>query len=300
MKKIFKRLSLCALLTCWMPFPPALDAASVKSENPNADSVGYRLIWQDEFNVDGPLDPAHWDYEHGFVRNNEPQWYQKENAVCRDGRLEITARMEKAENPDFDPQSKDWRRNRKSAKYTSSSVMTRGLHELLYGRMEVRAKIPVSDGAWPAIWCLGNKPDNGGWPACGEVDILEFYDRSILANACWSGKDHRSMWDTEKIPFSHFTERDADWADKYHVWRMDWDARSIRLYLDNELLNEIDLNVTRQTIDDFCKVENPFRTPLYLILNLALREPDGIDESKFPLTYCIDYVRFYEPVSRSR
>ena len=62
MKKIFKRLSLCALLTCWMPFPPALDAASVKSENPNADSVGYRLIWQDEFNVDGPLDPAHWQF----------------------------------------------------------------------------------------------------------------------------------------------------------------------------------------------------------------------------------------------
>lgn len=258
------------------------------------DASKYRLVWQDEFCQDGPLNPADWGYELGYVRNQEPQWYQPQNATCENGNLVITARKETVPNPNCDPQSKDWTRSRKAAPYTSASVITKGKHELKYGRFEVRAKIPVTDGAWPAIWCLGRKQVTGEWPACGEVDILEFYSHKIWANTAWYGANGGSAWDSCPTPFTHFTDKDKDWAERYHVWRMDWDSLSIRLYLDDEMLNETGLTKVHQPLNDFCHVENPFRQPLYLILNLALRTPDGIDESKFPLKYYIDYVRFYE------
>ena len=273
----------------------ALSAAA--ATKPVADELRpkkLKLVWEEDFNTDGPLDPAHWDYEHGFVRNQEVQWYQPQNAVCENGCLVITAKKETVSNTAYDATSKDWHFNRKEAHYTSSSVMTKGRHWLHYGRMEVRAKIPVTDGSWPAIWCLGNKDVTGPWPACGEVDIMEFYTHDILANTAWSNEQGGAVWNAKHIPFTHFTERDSLWAEKFHTWRMDWDSLAIRIYLDDELLNETDLRRTSQRVGDFCRVENPFRTPQYLLLNLALRASDGIDEKYFPLHYYIDYVRFYE------
>lgn len=254
----------------------------------------WELVWADEFNTDGPVDTAHWSFEQGFVRNAEPQWYQGDNAVCKDGNLIITARKERVANPDYTEGSKDWRENRRFAEYTSASVITKDKHDLRYGRIEVRAKIPVSSGAWPAIWTLGYKSDCGRWPACGEVDILEFYKKSIFANVAWSDSIGRSQWNTVQTPFTKFTDNDSVWADKYHVWRMDWDSRSIRLYLDDELLNETELTLTEQPVGDYCKTPNPFRNPMYLLLNLALRTSDDIDESALPMSYYVDYVRFYQ------
>ena len=279
-----------------------LGSASVWHFDPvdNADleagegTTDYELVWADEFNVDGKLDEANWSYEQGFVRNSEPQWYQADNAICQDGTLVITARKAQVKNPNYQPGSNDWKTNREYAAYTSSSVITYGKRDLKYGRIEVRAKIPTTSGAWPAIWCKGYPATNGPWPACGEVDILEFYDKSIFANLCWSNATGDSQWRTVKTPFTHFTNQDPDWTSKYHVWRMDWDSLSARLYLDDELLNVTSLERTVQPVGDFCKTENPFKTPLFLLLNLALRTPDGIDESVLPIKYYIDYVRFYQ------
>lgn len=258
-----------------------------------ADSK-YKLVWADEFNNDGPIDSKYWSFEKGFVRNQEPQWYQEDNAVCEGGNLVITARKETVKNPGYVEGSSNWKLNRPTADYTSSSVITNGKVDLLYGRMEVRAKIPTSSGAWPAIWCKGYPATNGSWPACGEVDILEFYSKGIFANVAWSDAKGASQWRTVKTPFTHFTAMDKDWSDKYHVWRMDWDSTSIRLFLDDELLNVTSLKRTVQPVGDFCKVENPFKTPMFLLLNLALKTSDNIDESVFPLKYYIDYVRFYQ------
>ena len=127
------------------------------------------------------------------------------------------------------------------------------------------------------------------------MDILEFYSKSILANVAWSNATGASQWRTVKTPFTHFTNKDPNWSDKYHIWRMDWDSLSIRLYLDDELLNVTSLARTVQPVGSFCKVENPFKTPMFLLLNLALKDGDGIDKTAFPLTYYIDYVRFYKP-----
>ena len=259
------------------------------------DATGYELVWADEFDTDGRLNEDNWSYERGFVRNSEPQWYQPDNAICKDGNLVITARIDTVANPNYKPSSSSWKENRQYAYYTSSSVITAHKQDLLYGRMEIRAKIPTTSGAWPAIWCKGYPETNGSWPACGEVDILEFYSKSILANVAWSNAAGASQWRTVKTPFTHFTDKDPNWSDKYHIWRMDWDSLSIRLYLDDELLNVTSLARTVQPVGSFCKVENPFKTPMFLLLNLALKDGDGIDKTAFPLTYYIDYVRFYKP-----
>ena len=259
-----------------------------------SDNDMWKLVWADEFDIDGPVNPDDWTFERGFVRNSEPQWYQPDNAMCKNGNLVITARRERVKNPNYEPGSSDWRKNREYAEYTSSSIITQHKHDLKYGRIEVRAKIPVSSGSWPAIWVKGYPEVNGSWPACGEVDILEFYQKSIFANVAWSDAKGGSQWRTVKTPFTHFTDKDKDWADKYHVWRMDWDSLSIRLFLDDELLNVTSQERTAQPVGDFCKSEYPFKNPMFLLLNLALRTPDGIDESEIPATYYVDYVRFYQ------
>jgi len=259
------------------------------------ESEGYRLVWQDEFAQDGAPDPAKWGYEEGFVRNHETQWYQPQNAVCRDGVLVLTARSEHRANPTYEAGSSHWGRQRKDITLTSGSVTTRGKFDFLYGRLEVRARIPAARGSWPAIWLHG---DGRPWPECGEIDVMEFYERggvrSILANACWGGKKTgESAWDTEVVPFTHFTAKDSLWATQFHVWRMDWERDFIRLYLDDELLNEIDLSRTANggRSDGF----NPLRSPMFIILNLAMGSSGGkIEESALPMRYEVDYVRVYQ------
>ncbi|MBR2292532.1 MAG: glycoside hydrolase family 16 protein [Prevotella sp.] len=261
---------------------------------------GYRLVWSDEFNIDGKPSKD-WTYEQGFQRNQEWQWYQPDNASVKDGCLIIEGKKERVRNPHYVAGSRDWKRNREYAEYTSSCVTTRLSHQFMYGRYEIRAKIPTASGAWPAIWLLGNKWD---WPMNGEIDILEYYIKngkpSILANACWSSdKRWTAVWDESVTPFTHFTDKDKAWADKFHVWRMDWDKQFIRLYLDGELLNEIDLSQTHNQGYNGNR-ENPFCTEepgfgAYILLNLAIGSNGGIpDDSQFPLKYYVDYVRVYQ------
>ena len=237
-----------------------------------------------------------WNFEQGFARNEELQWYQKENAYCKDGLLIIEAKSEKRDNPIYEEGSNDWRRSRRFIECTSSSITTSGKKEFLYGRFEVRARIPVGKGAWPAIWTLGNAME---WPSCGEIDIMEFYRKSdvphILANACW-GTEQRwnAKWQSKAVPFSHFLEKNPDWASEFHIWRMDWDETSIKLYLDDELLNEIFLKDTYN--GSLGNNKNPFMQPHYILLNLAVGGINGgatVPEA-FPMRYEIDYVRVYQ------
>ncbi len=256
----------------------------------------WRLVWSDEFNRDGLPDTTVWNYEQGFQRNSEAQWYQQGNAYQRDGYLIIEGRREHRPNPTYDPTSYHWARKRKTIDYTSTSLNTAGKREFRYGRLEVRAKIPTAGGAWPAIWTLGSGID---WPSCGEIDVMEFYrpngEPHILANAAW-GNDRpwNAVWNSTKTPLTHFTSRDSHWAEKFHTWRMDWDEHHIRLYLDDELLNDIDMAKVRN--GSIGHGENPFTKPQYILLNLALGGDNGgkIDDSALPMQYVIDYVRIYE------
>ncbi|MFV0469178.1 MAG: family 16 glycosylhydrolase [Dysgonomonas sp.] len=257
--------------------------------NPPAEQEGYSLVWSDEFNIGAKPNTADWYYETGFVRNEEMQWYQSDNTSCANGLLQIEGRKETFNNPNYNSSSSDWRQNRQFVNYTSSSINTSQSHSWLFGRFEIRAKIPVFQGSWPAIWTLGIDRE---WPSCGEIDIMEYYANSILANAAW-GTDRRwvAKWKSSQTPMSHFIAKDADWANKFHIWRMDWTEDYIKLYLDDELLNSIDLSVTINADGS-----NPFHQPHYLLLNLALGGINGgtIDDTKFPATYYVDYARVYQ------
>ena len=159
----------------------------------------YQLVWSDEFNnINGIPNLNNWNYEYGFVRNEEAQWYQKENAFCKDGYLIIEAKKETKANPHFiNTTHRDWRKNRDSIKITSSCLITQNKHSWKYGRFEMKAKIPTGNGVWPAFWTLGTSQH---WPANGEIDIMEYYKGDLLANIAWeSERRGKPEWDSKKI-----------------------------------------------------------------------------------------------------
>jgi beta-glucanase (GH16 family) len=216
--------------------------------------AGYTLVWADEFNEDGWPDPRNWTYERGFVRNQEQQWYQ----------------------------------SRAVSEFTSSSINTRGLHSFKYGRFEMRARIDIRAGMWPAFWTLG---DAGRWPANGEIDIMEFYRGNLLANVAWADSAGKAVWRDTRTPVA--TLGGAEWASHFHVWRMDWDENEIRLYVDDTLLNTTDV---RAAANGGGGARNPLQQPHYLLMNLAIGGMNGGDPSAttFPARYEIDYVRVYQ------
>jgi len=253
------------------------------------DTSGYKLVWADEFNQEGAPDSLNWSYEHGFVRNNEFQWYQPQNAVCHNGLLIIEARRVNLPNPNYVPQSTNWKTNRPNITYTSASLNTRGLRSFQYGRFEMRAKIDTSAGLWPAFWTLGV---SGEWPSNGEIDIMEYYRKKLLANiACGTAEKYKAKWYSNTKQISAF--KDPKWSSKFHIWRMDWDENVISLYVDNELLNRVEL---KNLANRDATGKNPFMQPHYMLLNLAVGGDSGGDPeaTQFPKRYEIDYVRVYQ------
>lgn len=257
----------------------------------------YQLIWEDNFDQNGYPNSKNWNFEYGFIRNRELQWYKPQNAYCLDGLLIIEGKKEKTNNPNYNPLSNDWRINRPKAQFTSASLITKGLNEWPpFGYFEIKARIDVAKGAWPAIWLLGTE---NSWPYCGEIDIMEFYRINnvphILANAAWgSESNHSPNWDSAKIPLQHFTQNDPEWADKFHIWSMFWDKKHINIYLDDELFNEIDLQKTINPDGD-----NPFTSDqkFYLLLNLAIGANGGDPAmTKFPMQFEVDYVKVYKKI----
>jgi beta-glucanase (GH16 family) len=248
-----------------------------------------KLVWSDEFDVDGKPDPKNWKAEKGFVRNHEDQWYQEDNAFCKNGFLIIEARREEVKNPNYVAGSKNWKEERATAHYTSASLITQGMQSFKYGRFEMRAKIDIRSGLWPAFWTLGIEKE---WPDNGEIDIMEFYRSMLLANIAWgSNEKWKATWNDVKKPVSEF--KDPDWASKFHIWRMDWDEKTIKLYVDDFLMNTQDLEKTYNLKDPKF---NPFRQPHYILVGMAIGGDNGgaPDNTKFPARYEIDYVRVYQ------
>ena len=301
-------------------FLAATTGAAAQSSDEITQYDGYNLVWHDEFDKDGQPDPEVWVPEVGFKRNHEDQWYQGDNAFCENGKLVIEARKERKKNPNYDPNSSDWTKNREYAEWTSSCLTTDEKKSWLYGRFEVYAKLPCLTGTWPAIWFLGQNDEakkeivNGkeqtvdySWPNNGEIDVLEFYQTGsprrahILANACWGGAKSKwdATWNSKRIPYAeHFLAKDPEWASKFHLWRMDWDEEAIRIYLDGELLNEIKLETTVNPQRSWFRKGdyNPFKQPQYMLLNMALGGDNGGSLANLPdkTRYEIDYVRVYQ------
>lgn len=265
-----------------------VQSCAIKNEKNSVKSDGYKLVWADEFEADGAPNPKNWSYEKGFVRNAELQWYQPENAFCKDGILIIEAKREQKPNLNFVNGSKDWRKNRKTIDYTSACLITKDLQNWQYGRFEMRGRININQGLWPAFWTLGI---NGGWPANGEIDIMEFYQGKILANIASSGKDGKPKWFSNTKPIAELGG--DEWAKKFHVWRMDWDSEAISLFVDDVLLNKTLLS---QLDNDDRTGTHPFKQKHYVLLDLALGGMNGGDtrNTAFPNKFEVDYVRVYQ------
>jgi len=247
---------------------------------------GYKLVWSDEFNTDGTPDPKNWNYEKGFQRNNELQWYQSNNASVKDGLLIIEGRKERVANPNYSASGSDWKTTRQYADYTSSSMTTSGLQTWQYGRFEMRARIPTFAGMWPAWWTLGV---SGEWPSNGEIDIMEFYKGNVLANvACGTATRWTAKWDGSSKAISSLG---ANWSSSFHVWRMDWDDQNINLYLDDTLMNGVPLSTMLNSDGS-----SPFKQKVYMLVNLAIGGDNGGDPSAttFPVKYEVDYIRVFQ------
>ncbi|WP_134090199.1 family 16 glycosylhydrolase [Olivibacter sp. XZL3] len=258
--------------------------AATKYEN-----EGYHLVWADEFNDIGSPKAANWKFEEGFVRNKEEQWYQKENAWCEGGLLIIEARKEDKPNPNYVEGSEKWNENRPTITHTSSSINTRDLHSWQYGRFEMRGRINISAGLWPAFWTLGIAKQ---WPSNGEIDIMEYYKGNILANiACGTEKPYQAKWYSKTKPVKELGGE--QWAADFHTWRMDWDEEAIALYVDDMLLNKVALE---ELVNRDGTGFNPFKQPHYILLNLAMGGINGgeLGDTEFPNRFEVDYVRVYQ------
>ncbi len=255
--------------------------ASFRSEIPNHDGekkAEWVLVWEDNFDVDGLPDFEKWDYEVGYIRNSEAQYYtykRLENARVENGHLIIEARKDNWEGKPI----------------TSASLNTYGKKSILYGRIEVRAKLPTGVGTWPAIWLLGNSHLEGTrWPACGEIDIMENvgYDPQVI-HANVHTKAYNHSIGTAK---GNSIKAEKPW-DNFHVYAVEWYEDRMEFYYDDERYFVFENERTGPDVW-------PFDKPHYLILNLAIGGgwggQKGIDNNIFPQKYYIDYVKVYRQI----
>jgi beta-glucanase (GH16 family) len=244
---------------------------------------GWRLVWSDEFDKDGAPDPAKWNYEEGYVRNHERQYYtrdRRENARVEKGFLIIEARKEKFVITRGGKQE--------PADYTSASLTTKGRADWTYGRIEVKAQLPAGRGTWPAIWTLGRNIDKVGWPACGEIDIMEFVGHQpgmVFQNVHTKGFNHtRGNGRGAHQPL-------ADASTACHTYSLAWTPQKLDFGLDGKSVFVCANDGTG--VDSW-----PFDAPQYLILNLAIGGAwggqKGIDDTIFPQRLVIDFVRVYQ------
>jgi beta-glucanase (GH16 family) len=244
----------------------------------------WKLAWSDEFDQDGAPNPANWGFEKGFVRNEELQWYQPDNATVANGLLTIAAQKQQVLNPNYVAGSSSWKTSRQYAQYTSTSMTTSGKHAFTYGRFEVCAKIDTRQGSWPAFWSLGS---GVSWPASGEVDIMEYYAKDVRANVCKPSGSTCDWSGSVAQPLSSFA---SDWANSFHLWAMEWDSTNLVLYLDDKSVYPFKVSsaVSSGT--------NPYvGHSFYVLVNLAIGANGGDPtNTTFPLDYLVDYVRVYQ------
>jgi beta-glucanase (GH16 family) len=238
--------------------------------------VQWELVWEDNFDVAGLPDKKIWSYEEGYIRNNEAQYYTKErpeNARVENGNLVIEARMD----------------NWNGHKITAASINTYGKKSMLYGRIEVKAKLPTGVGTWPAIWMLGDVFKKGtGWPACGEIDIMENvgYEPDVIhANIHTKAYNHvKGTNKGNKITIEKPYE-------SFNVYAVEWFEDHMDFYLNDKLYFSFKNEGTGNDVW-------PFDKPHYLLINFAVGGAwggqKGVDETIFPQKYYIDYVKVYK------
>ncbi len=232
--------------------------------------TGWTLAWADEFNGTA-LDTSKWNIEvnGNGGGNNELQYYtaRPENIRVTGGALVIEARKE----------------SYLGKQYTSGRITTQNKASWQYGRMEARMKIPTGKGTWPAFWMLGNAISSVGWPASGEIDIMEH----VNSEAVTHGTIH---WSNQNNAYANYggPSGNLDFS-QYHVYAVEWDASMIRWYVDGNKFHEVN-------IAGGINGTSEFHAPYFLLFNLAVggNWPGSPDAATvFPNQMLVDYVRVY-------
>lgn len=254
----------------------------------SAHAEPWKLVWSDDFDTKGAPDPAKWTYEKGFERNQELQFYtnnRRENARVEDGHLILEARKEAFPNPAFKEGSTDWAKARKEAEYTSACLITKGLKSFRYGKIEVRAKLPSGKGIWPAIWMLG---ESGGWPGCGEIDIMEFVSHS--PGVVYATNHFAKPGSTTEHQSAGGQTTSTTLHTEFHVYGIEWNEKTLTALFDDKPYFTMDLDKAGEGEN------NPFRKPFYLMLNVAVGGTWGKDPDPkvYPQRMEIDWVKAWE------
>ena len=228
----------------------------------------WQLVWSDEFT--NGISPD-WVFETGTGSggwgNNELQYYRRENATVSNGQLVITARRE----------------NYGGMQYTSARMKTQGRRSFKYGRIEARIAMPSFQGVWPAFWMLGDNITTVGWPACGEIDIMEHVNTG--------GNIHGTIhWSDNNGNYASYGGNTSTTITNFHVYAIEWTPASIKWFLDGVQFHEVN-------IQNGINGTHEFHNNHFLLLNMAIggNWPGfTVDNNAFPASMYVDYVRVYQ------
>ncbi|MBN1413245.1 MAG: glycoside hydrolase family 16 protein [Spirochaetales bacterium] len=278
--KVFSASLICLLLITADVFCEETDTDNPDTVKENQQPTAvedWELVWADEFDYEGLPDPKKWtfDIQKPGWRNKEKQYYAKrlENARVEKGNLIIEADNKPYEN----------------YQYTSASIKSQYKGDFIYGKIEVKAKLPKGRGTWPAIWMMPTalRGYGAGWPSSGEIDIMEHvgYDPGVIHASIhckkYNWRDHSEKTKIIKV---------KDVFDEYHVYTLYWYTDHIEIAVDGK-------KYFRFENENKSWIYWPFDKRFYLILNIAIGGEwggiQGIDESIFPARMVVDYVRVY-------
>ena len=255
---------------------PSSSSSSRHSELDPESSSSSPYLWHDEFDGE-TIDTSKWTFDIGTGAggwgNNEWEYYtsRKENAYVKDGVLHIRAQKE----------------NYEGQKYTSARMLTKGKFAFKYGTVEARIALPTGKGIWPAFWMLGENFDTVGWPACGEIDIIEAVnsENKIYGTNHWAnGSEYATYGNNTGDYRNQKFELDIT---QFHTYKFTWDEKYIRMFVDDFMYHEILIEGNEGDTEEFHK-------PFFFLLNVAVAgnwPGFEVDDSQFPNEMLVDYIR---------
>lgn len=232
------------------------------------------LIWSDEFDNDGQICDKNWYAEiippnNGSWWNNELQYYtnSSNNLRVEDGLLKITALRENYKNKEF----------------TSARIVSKDLFDFMYGRVDVRAKLPKGGGTWPAIWMIGSNFDEVNWPQSGEIDIMEYdyYRKDKIHTTV-----HMADQNGDPVYFTSIKNNISNVSEEFHIYSLEWTSNELIFLIDNVIVYSFKNNPTY-----------PFNQKFFFILNVAVGGNfvgNRVDTDFSEGVMEIDYVRVYK------
>ncbi|MFN8588146.1 MAG: family 16 glycosylhydrolase [Candidatus Eisenbacteria bacterium] len=238
----------------------------------------YSLVWEDNFDGNS-INNTHWQFQEGTGcpnlcgwGNNELQYYRAANATVAGGFLTITAKKE----------------NFGGKAYTSARLRSANLADFRYGKIEMRAKLPIGRGMWPAFWMLPTNSPYGNWPVSGEIDIMEYVGHQanqVFGTLHWGNPNQVYSSTTTTLPSGTF-------HDGFHTFAIEWEPNRIRW-----LLDDVQYACKSNWVSSAGGYPAPFDTPFHMLINLAVggNLPGSPDASTvFPQDYVIDWVRVWQ------